>query len=106
MNYLLILKLYITIVIFFCSSSLIANTIDIDEKNNNTITPLYQCLINEQTNANERNSAININPIKDAIYLEADTGIIVPQGVSTLNGNVIIQQNNTVFTASNAVCYD
>ena len=101
-NYPLILKLYITIVIFFCSSSLIANTIDIDENNNNTINPSYQCLINQQTNANERNSAINLNPIKDAIYLEADTGIIVPQGVSTLNGNVIIQQNNTVFTASNA----
>ena len=45
---------------------------------------------------------ITEKPVKDAIYLEADTGNIKKQGISTLNGDIIIQQNTTVFKADQA----
>lgn len=61
------------------------------------------CLIHPPTLAaiSPQNRITN-NPTKDAIYLEADTGEIRKQGISTLNGNVIIQQNSTVFNADKA----
>ncbi|WP_299875250.1 LPS-assembly protein LptD [uncultured Cocleimonas sp.] len=45
---------------------------------------------------------ITDKPVKDAIYLEADTGKIRKQGVSTLDGDIIIQQNTTIFKADQA----
>jgi len=45
---------------------------------------------------------VNKHPSKDAIYLEADTGLIKRSGVSSLVGNVIIQQNDLVINAENA----
>ncbi len=41
-------------------------------------------------------------PYPDAIYLEADTGIIRPEAASTLQGHIIIQKNGTVFNADRA----
>ncbi len=62
----------------------------------------YQCLANYHNDKLTVSSAINTNPVKDAIYLEADTGEIRQQGTSTLNGNVVIQQNSTVFKSDHA----
>jgi len=41
-------------------------------------------------------------PAKDAVYLEADTGLIKRSGVSSLVGNVIIQQNDLIINAAKA----
>ena len=74
-----------------------------------------QCDIQQSRNQNKNsknpNNALNIKhngtpvtetPYLDAVYLEADTGIIRKQGASDLEGNVIIQQNQTVFNADSA----
>ncbi len=45
---------------------------------------------------------ITAKPYPDAVYLEADTGLIRKQGVSELQGNIIIQQNQTRFNADAA----
>lgn len=45
---------------------------------------------------------ITNNPYPDAIYLQADKGIIKKQGTSSLHGDVIIQQNDAQFNAKNA----
>jgi len=47
-------------------------------------------------------SKITKTPALDAIYLEADDGSISLKGTSKLQGNVIIQQNETLFNADNA----
>ena len=47
------------------------------------------------------NQATN-HPAKDAVYLEADTGLINRSGVSSLVGNVIIQQNDLIINAGSA----
>ena len=60
-----------------------------------------QCLV-KTNNESSKVLLISENPFLDAIYLEADEGSIKKQGVSTLLGNVIIQQNNTVFNANRA----
>jgi len=41
-------------------------------------------------------------PVKDAVYLEADTGLINRSSVSSLVGNIIIQQNDLVINADKA----
>ena len=65
------------------------------------------CLVKPLANpatikAKSTQKLITDNPTKDAIYLEADTGEIRKQGISTLNGDIIIQQNTTVFKADKA----
>jgi LPS-assembly protein len=45
---------------------------------------------------------ITRQPFPDAVYLEADKGILRKQGISELQGNVIIQQNQTRFNANTA----
>ena len=45
---------------------------------------------------------ITQKPHPDAVYLEGDTGTIRPEADSTLQGNIIIQKNGTVFNADNA----
>ncbi len=65
------------------------------------------CLVNLSTNPTTLKpesvqTLITDKPVKDAIYLEADTGKIKKQGISTLNGDIIIQQNTTVFKADMA----
>jgi LPS-assembly protein len=47
-------------------------------------------------------NGISKHPFPDAIYLEADQGTIVPDGISVLNGKVTIQQNQTQFNADTA----
>ncbi len=41
-------------------------------------------------------------PYPDAVYLEADTGIIRPEADSTLHGNIVIQKNGILFNADHA----
>ena len=48
-------------------------------------------------------AAITNKPYPDAIYLSADKGTIRSEGVSSLQGGVIIQQNDTQFNADNAL---
>ena len=48
------------------------------------------------------NDLITQHPYPDAVYLEADKGIIRKQGISELQGNIIIQQNQTRFNANSA----
>ena len=84
--------------IYFCSSTLAAESINESEK----LAQSYQCSVELKTPVKSKNSAIKSNPVKDAIYLEADKGNIQPESTSTLDGNVIIQQNTTVFTADSA----
>ena len=102
MNYLPSSKLFFTIGIIFCNSSLIAKSPSVDEKPNQVLDASHQCLATNDESLKKQGSAGNPHPVKDAIYLEADTGKIVSQGTSTLDGNVIIQQNSTVFTANSA----
>ena len=84
----------------FAKSSII-NTNDKNEARNTNYSA--QCYV-ENPNSKVLTKSLKItNPVKDAIYLEADKGEIRLQGTSTLNGNVIIQQNNTVFQADNAL---
>ena len=57
----------------------------------------------DHSQSNTKNKVNRLaNPVEGAIYLEADTGKIVLKGTSTLEGNVVIQQNSTVFSADNA----
>ncbi len=57
-----------------------------------------QCYVKTPAQSSSRR-VIRDKPFLDAIYLEADEGILKSEGVSTLYGNVIIQQNTTVFNA-------
>ena len=50
-------------------------------------------------------TTVTQNPVTDAVYLEADGGVISRQGTSELNGNVIIQRNQQSLNADNAT-YD
>lgn len=68
---------------------------------NKTTKPLSGQSFN-LNNFNTNNIAITQKPFPDAVYLEADTGIIRKQGASELQGNVIIQQNQTIFNADTA----
>jgi LPS-assembly protein len=61
-----------------------------------------QCRVHPSHSFNEKPSSITNHPSVDAVYLEADTGTVRPEGVSTLQGNVIIQQNDTQFNADTA----
>jgi len=47
-------------------------------------------------------NTITNNPVKGAVYLEAGSGLINRSSVSSLVGNVIIQQNDLTINAENA----
>ncbi len=85
-----------------------AEVANIDGRNsqkNNPQNQWGQCSANKKHNGSIQHSAlttITAKPSADAIYLEADSGTVKPEGVSSLNGNVIIQQNDTQFNADNA----
>ena len=102
MTYLPVSKFFFTIGILFCSPSLIAKPFSVGTKSKHELDASYHCSVHNPKTNNKRNRVGNPNPAKDAIYLEADTGKIVVEGTSTLDGNVIIQQNTTVFTADSA----
>jgi len=53
-------------------------------------------------NTPKQYSVATQQPYPDAIYLEADTGIIRPEANSTLQGNIIIQKNGILFNADRA----
>ena len=89
---------------FLISSTVaVANTPNIETKPNQALTSSYECPVRDIQSFNVKPLHINLNTVKDAIYLEADTGKIVSQGTSTLNGNVTIQQNTTIFSANSAL---
>lgn len=54
------------------------------------------------TGVNSKLSTVTDFPLKDRIYLQADKGIIRDTGVSSLDGSIIIQQNNLLFNANSA----
>jgi lipopolysaccharide assembly outer membrane protein LptD (OstA) len=56
----------------------------------------------QQSSHQTKLSKITNSPYPDAIYLEADDGTISLQGTSRLEGNIVIQRNNTVFNADKA----
>jgi LPS-assembly protein len=89
------------------------------KKNNDTINntikllPACLCLLVYQAQAKNQFSVcaipqhfntqqITTNPTKDAIYMEADQGVINRTGVSSLVGNIIIQQNALSLNAHKA----
>jgi len=57
------------------------------------------CRVPESTNSKQQ---ITNNPSLNAVYLEADSGTIVRNGISELDGSVIIQQNKQTINANNA----
>ncbi len=67
-------------------------------------TPSPRQLNNQTFNKtiNHNTAVITHQPYPDAVYLEADTGVIRRHGASDLQGNVIIQKNQTVFNADSA----
>ena len=60
-----------------------------------------QCNIEQKDDILSLQSITN-KPFPDAVYLEADSGTIRTSGTSSLDGNVIIQQNDTQFNADKA----
>ncbi len=60
-----------------------------------------QCNANEAYAKPSPQRIIN-KPATDAVYLEADKGQIRTKGTSTLQGNIIIQQNDVQFNADSA----
>lgn len=52
--------------------------------------------------ASQTGKAITTSPYPDAVYLEADQGTIHPQGISELDGSVIIQRNQQFLNADKA----
>lgn len=71
------------------------------------------CLLGTQVQAEDRfpvcaipapydANKITNSPVKDAIYIAADTGLIVRSGVSSLVGNTIIQHNDLTINANEA----
>jgi len=85
-----------------CHSILDAQTPSFNSNKLKDDQKINHCKIQPVTTHTQSNTYKKTKPIPDAIYLEADTGKIVLEGTSKLNGNVFIQQNNTVFTADNA----
>lgn len=63
-----------------------------------------QCAVNSTTNNQQASNhpKITNQPYPDAIYLGADEGTIRLEGISTLYGNVIIQNNDILFNAESA----
>lgn len=61
----------------------------------------WQCEAVPQLNKTEEKRA-TLKTVKDAIYLEADKGKLNSEGVSVLQGNIIIQQNQLLFNADQA----
>lgn len=56
------------------------------------------CALSQKSNTQK----ITNNPTKDAVYMEADAGLINRTGVSSLVGNIIIQQNDLSLNAQKA----
>ena len=100
----LISNLCFSFCILFCNTSVFAEATKLDAYKQKYAKNIHQC--NPQKSNPKSNLSTStykkIDPVADAIYLEADSGSILPQGTSTLDGNVFIQQNNTVFTADKA----
>lgn len=91
------LKLILVSAFLFYQTILIAKVTDQDIDNT---ANFGQCSASLQTT-----SSLNLitgKPVADAVYLEADEGVIISNGVSTLSGNVIIQQNDASFNANTA----
>ncbi len=61
-----------------------------------------QCRVHQSQASAYQQTSISKKPFPDAIYLEADSGTIRAEGVSRLQGNVIIQQNDTQFKSDSA----
>ncbi len=61
-----------------------------------------QCSIHPSQTSIYKATSITQNTYPDAVYIEADAGTIKAEGVSRLQGNVIIQQNNTQFKSDSA----
>ena len=88
------LRLLIVFAITIVSPALNAKT---DDK-----PALAQCNVTSASDPYKL-SAITDKAVLDAIYLEADEGLLQPEGISKLYGNVIIQQNKTVFNADSVL---
>ena len=113
MNSLSIFKIIACFGLIVCVSSLGAKTVTelksetTNKLNNETVNDKkvpQQCVAHShQNNTNNKINTVSDSPlVLNAIYLEADTGQIRSEGTSTLNGNVIIQQNTTIFNANSA----
>ncbi|MCK5665688.1 MAG: LPS-assembly protein LptD, partial [Thiotrichaceae bacterium] len=61
-----------------------------------------QCSVHPSQASAYQQTSITRKPFPNAIYLEADTGTIRAEGTSQLQGNVIIQQNDTLFNTDSA----
>ncbi len=51
---------------------------------------------------NNKQHQITDTPSKDAVYLQADTGTVRSEGISTLQGDVILQRNDVKFHSDRA----
>ena len=94
MNFPSKLRLLIVFAITIVSPALNAKTDD--------ESALTQCNVTSASDPYKL-SAITDKAVIDAIYLEADEGLLQPEGISKLYGNVIIQQNKTVFNADSVL---
>jgi LPS-assembly protein len=61
-----------------------------------------QCSVHQPQIFTFQQTPITKKPYPDAVYLEADSGTVRAEGISQLQGNVIIQQNDTKFNTDNA----
>ena len=61
-----------------------------------------QCTVHQSQPLPYQQTPITEKPFPDAIYLEADSGIVRAEGISRLQGNVIIQQNDMQFNTDSA----
>jgi LPS-assembly protein len=101
-NYLPTYKFPVILGLLFFSLTITAESVSVVNDKNQNNEKKYQCINNPPNIVSSQYSLTNPNPVKDAIYLEADSGEISSKGTSSLNGNVVIQQNTTQFTANNA----
>jgi len=89
------------LIIIGTSISSLANAELVDNKITNK--PQWgQCSVQKLQSSPYQAAAITKTPYPDAVYLEADTGSIKAEGISRLQGNVIIQQNTTQFNTNSA----
>ena len=63
----------------------------------------WQNCASKSTTISTSKKAITTSPYPDAIYLQADNGTIKKEGISSLYGDVIIQQNKAQFNADSAL---
>lgn len=76
-------------------------TTNLDAKESASSKQWGQCT-NQERPLNSTYSDLSDNLYPDAIYLEANSGIINRNAVSTLQGKVIIKKNDILFKANNA----